>query len=141
MKSDNESFYSTDKLLKTKLIKHDSIESLESVFWGVPVNELQNIKIEADTSSGEILKSNYTEHKKQIENNGYWGFAITDKNEIHYWAKPDTSKEDLIFFFAHELGHIVGTPDKDDWEEELRADSYAEVTLKTFEFLNSIINL
>lgn len=127
------SLYSTDSLSSLKVIKHDTIESLQSVFWEVPINELDKLQIEAETNLGNETLISSSMQKSQIENVGYWGFAIFDANEIHYWAKNNVPKRDLIFFFAHELGHIVGTADKDDWQEELRADSYAAVALKTLE--------
>jgi hypothetical protein len=135
MQKSKSNIFSNDRLSSLKVIKHNTIESLQSVFWETTIDKLKDLQIEADTNNGNVVKMDAATEKSQIENNGYWGFAITDKNEIHYWAKPDVNKADLISFFAHELGHIVGTADKDDWQEELRADSYAVVALKTLEII------
>lgn len=125
--------YSTDKLKHLKIIKHDTIESVYAEYCGVSIEELQFLKTDSYETSDGVLKISFSQLKEMIENNGYWGFALTEEVEIHYWVKNNVAKKDLIFFFAHELGHIIGKADKDDLQEELRADSYAKVALKAYE--------
>jgi hypothetical protein len=67
-----------------------------------------------------------------IRGMGFWGFAETATNTIRFWAGK-VRRDQLLFFFAHELGHIADEHAK-KWRrgagpnDELRADLYAWVT-------------
>lgn len=65
----------------------------------------------------------------QYEEMGVWGFADTRARPpvIHYWHDGKRSESELIQFFGHEMGHLVGKPLKSGWPEENRADDYGYV--------------
>jgi hypothetical protein len=69
-----------------------------------------------------------------IEGMGFWGFCDYERNEICFWALPSTSREQLMHFFGHELGHYVEKHyrralkhKRSRRHEELRADMFGWV--------------
>lgn len=130
--------YDCDRLANVKLVKHETIKSILAAHYNEPEQKVYDVKITADLFDGTSRNMTVGEEAKAIENMGLWGFALTEENEIHYWIGNDNKKEDLVFFIAHELGHLVGEEDADDMHEEFRADSYAYVALKAFELAASL---
>lgn len=127
--------YNCERLANVKLVKHETIKSILAAHYNAPEEKVYDIKITADLYDGTSRNMLVADEAKAIDNMGLWGFALAEENEIHYWLGDDNKKEDLVFFIAHELGHLVGEEDADDMHEEFRADSYAYVALKAFELV------
>jgi hypothetical protein len=100
-----------------------------------PVAELSEIQMagcdmegdEGDIDSGDALES--------IRTTGCWGFTDTRKKEIHAWVDAKCPPETLISFLAHEIGHNTGTPDPDDLQEELRANTFGDVAAEAYSMM------
>lgn len=84
------------------------------------------------TEDGDEMDLTMEQTRECIEEQGIWGF-VDEKNTIHVWIKDQNVRPvEIIGFFAHEIGHKVGKPHKDEYREELRADLYREVAELAF---------
>lgn len=88
--------------------------------------DLSNYYIEGVDVDNELHTIAYEQWEEGIKEQGIWGFVDGD-NVIHYWVGKELTTEELIHFFAHEIGHNTGKQHKDFLKEELRAESYALV--------------
>lgn len=141
-----------------KLQQYTTIEELECVHWDnqITIDDLKDDKIDCygtiDQNGNESVMS-WQDMKKSCEQMGYWGFADSRDNTIHFWLKEDykISFEELLFFFGHEMGHLMKggiKPSEEDysenseehWKEEERADEYGYVAKMAYKFTNEILN-
>jgi hypothetical protein len=114
-----------------KLVKHRTARHLLRGYCGSQalLAEMMGADGEEVVPEKDILAA--------ITKAGFWGYCdkVSDtKHEIHYWHDGKRSLEELTRFFAHELGHLTGEPDPDDWAEEGRADSFADVATQALGF-------
>jgi hypothetical protein len=68
---------------------------------------------------------------------GIWGYADHKTGTIHFWHKKKPNKNThraLVALFAHEIGHLIGTPFKRLMREEKRADEYMVVALGAYDY-------
>lgn len=127
------------------LKRYDSVDEVVLAAW----------KEEDDTMTMEDLKSSsmggldgnenevefsYNDQKEGIEKQGYWGWIDRDKL-IHFWIGKELSMEELIHFFAHEIGHRTDKPYKDGFKEEMRAEGYGRTATLAYEFAKKIKDL
>lgn len=83
------------------------------------------------------VKFSYQQQKEGIQFVGYWGW-VDENKVIHYWVGKQVSIEELIHFFAHEIGHRTGTPIKDNYKEEMRAEGYGHAATLAFKFAKQV---
>lgn len=116
-------YSSVDEILLASFQSDDeiTIEDLkDSVVVGLDQNENE-------------LEFSYEQQKNGIIEQGYWGW-VDENKVIHFWIGKELSMEELIHFFAHEIGHRTGEPDKDDFQEEMRAEGYGRTATLAYEF-------
>ncbi len=83
------------------------------------------------------MEFSYEQQKDGIVEQGHWGWI--DRNKvIHYWIGKELTMEDLIHFFAHEIGHRTGESDKDYFQEEMRAEGYGKAATLAYKFAKLI---
>ena len=128
--------YNEENINDVKIIRHETIESILIFFTGE--EELENSVVSTETFDNRILDITMQHLTDSIQKMGLCGFALKEEKEIHYWIGESKDRKDLIFFIAHELGHLIGQIEEDDKEEEHRADSYGYVALKAIELVNNI---
>jgi hypothetical protein len=88
--------------------------------------DLTNCYIGGVDADNELHEITYERWEESIREQGVWGF-IDEVNVIHYWLGKELTVEELIHFFAHEIGHNNGVRCEDFLEEEKRAETYAYV--------------
>lgn len=121
-----------------KLKKYDSIDEIILACWQNEDNSITIEDLKESTVGG--LDSNENEHefsyedqKEGIEQQGIWGW-IDDNKVINYWIGKELSMEELIHFFAHEIGHQTGKKDDDEFQEEMRAEGYGYTATMAYSF-------
>lgn len=103
----------------------------------ISIEDLKGSKIGGLTGSEEEIDLDYGVAREALLEQGYWGWV--DKNKtIHYWCEKEPSFEELIHFFAHEIGHETGTPDQDEFQEEMRAEGYGRTATLAYKFAEQI---
>lgn len=89
-----------------------------------------------DADQNEVPLS-YESQIEGIKNMGYWGW-VDEQNVIHYWVGKKVPIEELIHFMAHEIGHRIGIPIQDDFQEEMRAEGYGEAATLAYKFAKQV---
>lgn len=125
------------------LKKYDDIENfiLASFQFDDPTMTLDDVKgsdfggIGADGK--EVDGYTYEQYLEGLIQQGVYGF-IDEDNVIHFWIGKDLPIEELIHFFAHEIGHRTGTPIEDDFQEEMRAEGYGYSATLAYKFAKQI---
>ena len=108
-----------------KIQVHDSPESVESALWRLPVEELSQGSVGCVDGQGNDIEMSFDEQMKAIKQMGFYGFADSKNKVIHIWASLEASIEDLVAFFAHERGHLIGPNHRDFLKEEQKAELYS----------------
>lgn len=124
------------------LKKYDSIDEIILACWQNEDNSITLEDLKESTVGGLDINENehefsYQYQKEGIEQQGIWGW-IDDEKIIHYWIGKDLSMEELIHFFAHEIGHQTGKQDEDEFQEEMRAEGYGYTATMAYEFAKSV---
>lgn len=118
-------------------------EALHRAMWS-PAAEAEGMTYEAliaesstsaFTTDGREIQVTHEEEMDAIRLMGVWGFCDTNTSQIHAWAAPDTPRLKVIHMLAHEIGHLTGTPDENDLEEEMRAEAFGQVAAIAFGML------
>jgi hypothetical protein len=91
----------------------------------VTLEDLKEATISGLNPNEEEIEFSYEQQKEGIELMGHWGW-VDEHKVIHYWISKEKQVpiEDLIHFFAHEIGHRTGKELEDDFQEEMRAEGY-----------------
>lgn len=127
---------------KIKFKKHKTIQSLLKQYYNFEKAEDFSLKDIGEIGLCDGAGKEFTitiqdeiDNWKQI---GYWGFADSNTRTVHYWVTPTIDKSELLFFFAHEIGHLSGKQYKNELREEMRADSYAFAATLALKIVNRI---
>ncbi len=126
----------TKEILFT-LKKYDTIEEIVAASFDCPLEDIQQCAMGGFDSDENDIEFSFEDQKKGIEAQGVWGW-IDEQKVIHYWLGKELPMEDLIHFFAHEIGHRTGEPDKDDFKEEMRAEGYGRTATLAYEFAKQV---
>ena len=128
---------------KVRLVIHPTVDGILQSYCGDTYDSLK----EGDTSSVNVMRYNedtqeyynasFDDMKRDIKMKGHWGFC-NEKEEIHIWATPETSKRDKLRLIAHEIGHTTRPFHKDIQLEETKAERYAEVAAKAYDLLEQL---
>lgn len=127
------------------LKKYDTIEEIViSAFSSeeeepVSIEELKEARVGGWNSNHEEVEFSFEDQKKGIEEQGHWGW-VDEQNTIHYWIGKEVPLEELIHFFAHEIGHRTGTSLEDDFEEEMRAEDFGSVATMAYKLAQQVKN-
>jgi hypothetical protein len=124
------------------LKKYNTIEEImQSAFSSeeepVSLEELSDSEVVGLTGSNEEITITFEQQKQGLEEQGYWGW-IDEENTIHYWMGKEIELEELIHFFAHEVGHRTGTPLEDGFDEEMRAEDFGSVATMAYKLAKQI---
>lgn len=124
------------------LKKYNSIDEILYASFAVDYPDMSMDEFKSSPFGGLDENQNpivfsYEQQKDGIEEQGLWGWVSDDK-VIHYWVGKEVSLEELIHFFAHEIGHRTGTPIEDDFQEEMRAEGYGETAKLAYKFAKEI---
>lgn len=103
------------------------------------LQEADDISIYGVTSDGNKVQVEFGDIYESVKEMGVWGWVDED-NLIHFWANKNASIGDLVHFFAHEIGHRIGKPCKDDLKEELRAETYGDAAELAYKLATNEIN-
>lgn len=119
-----------------KIKRYESLDEILLASTGDETLTLESLckdyTMEGVTEDGDEMNLTMEQTREYIEEQGIWGF-VDEKNTIHVWIKDQNVRPvEIIGFFAHEIGHKVGKPHKDEYREELRADLYREVAELAF---------
>ncbi len=85
----------------------------------------------------EVDGFTYEQYLDGLIQQGVYGFIDEDK-VIHFWIGKDLPIEELIHFFAHEIGHRTGEALADDFQEEMRAEGYGYSATLAYKFAKQI---
>ena len=125
---------------------HDSPQSVHRAMWE-PVAASEGITYEgmmsdsvgvASSADGVDFELSYADEMAALESQGCWAFVDTEAGVIHAWVSPDVPRLRVVHMFAHEIGHMVGTPLDDDIAEEMRAEEFGRVAAMAFDMMMSI---
>jgi hypothetical protein len=127
---------------KFTLKKYATIDKLILASYEGEFNSIDDLKKETmgglDQDENEVEYS-YEDQVNGIQEQGVWGFIADDI--IHYWKNNNVPMETLIHFFAHEIGHGTGEQDSDDFQEEMRAESYGNVAELAYKYAMQVSQL
>ena len=120
------------------LKKYNSIDEVILASWQNEDNSIILEDLKEATIGGLDINENehefsYEDQKEGIEKQGIWGW-IGDDKVIHYWIGKELSMEELIHFFAHDIGHQTGIKDEDEFQEEMRAEGYGHTATMAYSF-------
>jgi len=124
------------------LKKYNSIDEIILACWknednSITLEDLKDSTIGGLDSNENEHEFSYEDQKEGIEKQGIWGW-IGDDKVIHCWIGKELSMEELIHFFAHEIGHQTGIKDDDAFQEEMRAEGYGHTATTAYEFAKLI---
>ena len=75
---------------------------------------------------------------RNIKRCGIWG-CVNNDGTIHMWIDKDVAtKEDILSFFAHEIGHLHKPAKKDFLEEEMKAERYSDITKCAYQLYKAV---
>jgi hypothetical protein len=125
-----------------KLKSYDTIEgvllaSFQQEDESFTMEDLREGTIGGKDQNENDVEVSFEKQKEGIIKQGHWGW-IDENNVIHYWIGHDLPLENLIHFFAHEIGHNTGIQDKDDFQEEMRAEGYGQTATLAYKFASEI---
>ena len=128
---------------KFKLKKYDSLDECVLASWKYEDPFLTDEEIKESTitcfdANGKEIEITYRQQAEAMKSQGVWGW-IDLQFVIHFWWNGKVPFNELIHFFAHEIGHRVGVAEKDDLKEELRAETYGYTASLAFQFCNELI--
>lgn len=129
-----------------KLKRYDSIDEVVLAAWKeeddtITMEDLKSSSMGGLDGNENEVEFSYNDQKEGIEKQGYWGW-IDENKLIHFWiGKKDVSMEELIHFFAHEIGHRTDKPYKNGFKEEMRAEGYGRTATLAYEFAKKIKDL
>ena len=125
---------------------HDSPQSVHRAMWepvaiehGVTYDGMMADSVGvASSADGVDFELSHAEEMAALESQGCWAFVDTEAGVIHAWVSPDAPRSRVVHMFAHEIGHMVGTPLDDDIAEEMRAEEFGRVAAMAFDMMMSI---
>ncbi len=117
-------------LPKFRFRRHRTAASVFRMYCRNPEKPKEKVRL-ADIDFGDGISGVHA--ARSIRACGFWGFTETLAKPpiIHYWHDGKQTHEQMLIFFAHEMGHCMGKPikGKQFWPEEERADEYAAVAV------------
>lgn len=125
------------KLKKYASVDEIILASFQDEEGSLTIADLNECEINGVDIENKEVQFSYLQQKAGIEEQGHWGW-VDENNTIHYWIGKEISLEELIHFFAHEIGHRVGEPNADEYKEEMRAESYGETAALAYQFAKMI---
>ncbi|MDH0348121.1 hypothetical protein [Aeromonas dhakensis] len=122
---------------------YDSPEDVHNSLWGetaaehgVTVGELlQGSEVGGLDENGQEVSVSQEQLLEGMRAMGCWGWVDTELNVIHAWMAPDADPGLVAHFLAHEIGHVTGHPDPDDFQEEMRAEQFGHVASQALRLL------
>ena len=75
---------------------------------------------------------------RHIKNQGMWGFYNYKLKTIYFWADKNVNIEMAVHFFAHELGHHFNEKLVKIKDDEVRAETIAQICLEAIEMSKKI---
>lgn len=122
--------------VQCKFIRHETAESLVDAYFKDDYQNDEGRYEGFQAVGGDAIALTKEQILTAVKGQGRWAFAETDTREIHYWSDPSrTSAAGLAFLLGHEVGHLTGKEDPDDWEEEVRADTYGSAVITVLEHI------
>lgn len=113
------------------------LSSFEIDCESLSTKDLQELKAGCLDSDNNEIDISFEKFKESIEEQGIWGW-VDENKVIHCWVGKNLPLEDLIHFFAHEIGHRTGKPNKDFLKEELRAEEFGNVSVLSYKFAKQL---
>lgn len=118
---------------------YPTFEAVEHAYWA-PVAEAEGIPyedlLEAENGGLDEHGNEVTYTREQMlegmKRSGCWAFADTNTNTIHAWADASAEPQLVVHMLAHEVGHLTGTPDPDEFQDEMRAEQFGAVAAQAF---------
>lgn len=115
---------------------HGSLWSEAAAEHGVTVEELlQGTEVGALDENGQEVSISQEQVLEGMRAMGCWGWVDTELKVIHAWMAPDADPGLVAHFLAHEIGHVTGHPDPDDFQEEMRAEQFGYVASQALRLL------
>lgn len=115
---------------------HGSLWSEAAAEHGVTVEELlQGTEVGALDENGQEVSVSQEQVLEGMRAMGCWGWVDTELKVIHAWMAPDADPGLVAHFLAHEIGHVTGHPDPDDFQEEMRAEQFGHVASQALRLL------
>ena len=125
---------------------HNSAQSVHRAMWepvaaseGITYDDMMADSVGVATSADGIdFELSHADETASLESQACWAFVDTGAGIIHAWVSPDAPRSRVVHMFAHEIGHMVGTPLDDDIAEEMRAEEFGRVAAMAFDMMMSI---
>lgn len=128
-----------------KLLKYEDVECLYLDLYkldnpDITEDDIKNASNEFEDSEGKEYTLTFDEVISNIKKQGFWAHIGTKDKIIRYWIDKDNNLnlKELIGFFAHEIGHVSGTPIEDELKEEMRAEEYSYVASLAYDFATQV---
>lgn len=113
------------------------LASIQDEENSLTIDDLNGMGIGGLTIDEKEVEFPCAKQKEGIVEMGLWGW-IDEGRVIHYWIGKELPIQELIHFFAHEIGHRTGTQYVDDFQEEMRAEGYGFTAVLAYEFAKQI---
>lgn len=132
-------------LPEIRLVRYRSPKAILTAHWqlkeqGFTWEEFLEAEAHAADLRGRPVQFTPRDMVRWIEEEGFWGYAETQAKPpvVHVWVSPNAKPDQVRFFLAHEIGHLVGKPVKSDVKEEERAHTYGQAALLSEKWLRKI---
>lgn len=139
----NLELHGANALADVRVIRHETAESIAAHHWrceeeGITLAELRGCEIGGVTPDGEEASISFDAWMDGMTANGFWGYAATDEREVHLWAGPTATDEQILMLLGHELGHLLepefaAEAPIPELNSEAWADTCGAVTLRAFQ--------
>ena len=114
------------------IVRHDTIEALLEVMWGVHYQELSCGMFGGIDANGEDCEWALSEMIDGIRESGCYG-CIGHDNVIHVWIGQGADPRNVLALLAHERGHAIKPHHRDDLDDEIKAEVFAGCALFAYD--------
>lgn len=132
-----------------KLIIHETVESIFYEHWNfekdLTFEELLNSDCGGEDEHGNEIEMSMKDFLEDTRANGFWAYAATKENELHFWRGKLETLEEIMMILGHELGHLAEFAKEqfggqgEDFTEEDSADKYGIVAVWAYRYAKQIL--
>ena len=124
--------------------RYDTLKEILEATYGSDFDELAGGQVCGGDGRGGEYNLTFEEIVENIKLMACFGFACKreGENQIHFWVDVDNVDPiDFIGLIAHEKGHLLRPWKKDQMQEELKADRYADTATLAFKVACDVLGL
>jgi hypothetical protein len=124
--------------------RYDMLNELLEEHFRTPMDELEGAEVCGSDGRGGEYKLSFEDMVDNIKEMACYGFSCKREGEdqIHFWVDVDkVDPVDFIGLISHEKGHILRPWRRDQMQEELKADRYADTATLAFRVACDVLGM